>query len=64
MIEVRVEHLRYGIIGWVILDEGIPVVQWEDTGRRTMESWNDLKRLDAEPITARELHRQRRRFTG
>lgn len=52
MTEVRVEHLRYGIIGRVIWDEGIPVVQWEDTGRRTSESWNDLKRLDDEPTLA------------
>lgn len=49
MTEIRVEHRERGILGTVIRDNEKPIVRWDDTGKQTIESWEELVRLDGEP---------------
>ncbi len=56
MIEIRVEHRVYGIIGRLIRDNESPLVRWEDSGKLTKEDWADLVRLDGEPVPGRVMH--------
>lgn len=52
MTEIRVEHRLVGIIGRVVLDHHpkSAVVEWEDTGRRTVEDWKHLIRVEDRQI--------------
>lgn len=49
MTESRVEQREYGLLGTVIRDNEKPIVRWDDTGKQTIEKWEDLVRLDGEP---------------
>ena len=49
MINIRVKHRETGSVGNVIRDNEKPIVRWVDTGRQTLEEWQDLIRLDGKP---------------
>lgn len=49
MTSIRVQCREDGRYGVVIRDNEKPIVRWQQTGKETIEEWQDLIRLDGQP---------------